>query len=593
MSIRRFVTAIAAAGAVFAAVAFAKAETWTLELKRQESNNQNFGGMSFRYGATSPQQIFIPMMLPGNRGRNPQSESQAAAFKRLVTKEPKYQSDSPLRGVVKLGSQEYAFAVDGTPVNLEANDGKSESAKAKPDSAIARLTDKLVNAASPKRVNYNRLYFDFNQNGDLTDDKVVEAESQSGSYAAMPYGMHETNSSRPQTNWYSHIRFPRIDLTIDVDGKPLNYSFFLTGFVQVSQNYSYANIMINAATLREGDITLDGKKHHVVLVDFNSNGRFDDQANIRRDVRTPDGRLFPQQGDMLLIDPDVSNTGRTYDSFYDPTGSSYRHYVSNLIWIDGRFYNLKISPAGDKLTLNPSSAPLGSVTNPNDDFTAIVYGAQGFLKISGKKGKPVAIPEGKWKLLSYTIHDIPAQQPGETADKKKEEALKEVATIGELGTQLLALFGGGAPAMSRPRYSFVSAQATRDYKAITVRKGETVELPFGPPYKAMVKADFFANRDQNRQLSLSMSLIGSAGEVCTVLMVDGQPPRPEFTIAGRAGKVVQQGYFDTRGGFPCRYLWRVPSAMEDAYHIHVKMQAGPLAIDPKNDSVIYPWAVQR
>ena len=43
-----------------------------------------------------------------------------------------------------------------------------------------------------------------------------------------------------------------------------------------------------------------------------------------------------------------------------------------------------------------------------------------------------------------------------------------------------------ASASAGPRYSMVEAQATADYKAIKVGKGETVELPFGPPYKPVV-----------------------------------------------------------------------------------------------------------
>ena len=39
-----------------------------------------------------------------------------------------------------------------------------------------------------------------------------------------------------------------------------------------------------------------------------------------------------------------------------------------------------------------------------------------------------------------------------------------------------------------------------------------------------------------------MSLIGSAGEICTNMMVDGgRPSKPEFTITDPKGKVVQAG----------------------------------------------------
>ena len=50
---------------------------------------------------------------------------------------------------------------------------------------------------------------------------------------------------------------------------------------------------------------------------------------------------------------------------------------------------------------------------------------------------------------------------------------------------------------------------------------------------------------QHKQLSLDMSLVGSTGEICTNMMVNGgRPSKPEFTITDPKGKVVQQGSFE-------------------------------------------------
>ena len=50
------------------------------------------------------------------------------------------------------------------------------------------------------------------------------------------------------------------------------------------------------------------KKHHVVLIDFNSNGRFDDEIKLDPPymmgaAERPSAESRPQQGDMLLVDP--------------------------------------------------------------------------------------------------------------------------------------------------------------------------------------------------------------------------------------------------------------------------------------------------
>ena len=115
---------------------------------------------------------------------------------------------------------------------------------------------------------------------------------------------------------------------------------------------SYATVSLSSAAYREGDITLEGKRHHVVLIDFNSNGRFDDEIKISQNVHTPDGRLYPEQGDMLLIDPNIGQSGPSTHPTMSTSGD-YRHHVSRLVNIDGRFYDWTISPAGDKLTLIP------------------------------------------------------------------------------------------------------------------------------------------------------------------------------------------------------------------------------------------------
>ena len=98
-----------------------------------------------------------------------------------------------------------------------------------------------------------------------------------------------------------------------------------------------------------------------------------------------------------------------------------------------------------------------------------------------------------------------------------------------------------APSMRRNGPTQISAYGTKTCPVIEVRKGETVVLPFGPPYKPVVKVDY-RNGDN---ASLGMSLLGAAGEVCSSLLVNGgQPAKPEFTITDPKDKVVEQGTFE-------------------------------------------------
>ena len=225
-------------------------------------------------------------------------------------------------------------------------------------------------------------------------------------------------------------------------------------------------------------------------------------SKISENIHLAGGQLYPEPGDMLLIDPKAAVS----DSPYDPTASDYRHYVSKMVPIDGRWYDLKISPAGDKLTLTPSTVPLGSVTNRNESFRDDLRRRQGVPQdFAGPRACRFPCPRASWKLLSYTITraDRPApaaQAAGKPAAKDAAEKTagakpadkaaraKHGSLFGALG-QLVGSLTGGSDA-SRPMPSFVSATATEKYQAVTVRKGETVELPFGPPYTPTVTAMF-------------------------------------------------------------------------------------------------------
>jgi len=537
---QNLVGALAAIATMLAVSAGARGETWTLELKRLEPKGWMGIGSDYAYRTVSPQHFFVQLNWQGReRGARPGNREQTAAFERIVKKEPKYQSAFPFRGVAKLGSQEFAFALDAVSPTPAAK-AKAEAPSKKPpaDSAVGKLADRLLKAIAPAApptiaaITYNRLYFDFNHNGDLTDDKVVEAEVQ-----RMPIAVLSGGES------YARVEFPQLEVTIDVEGLKLKYAFALQGYAMVSSQFSYAGISLSAATYREGDITLAGKKHHVVLLDFNSNGRFDDQIEIQKNIHTPDGRVYPRQGDMLLIDANLKNPG--YDMPYEATTSECRHQVSKLIAIDGRFYDLKISPAGDKLTLTPAALPLGKLTNPNDGLRAVIYGELGFLKIRGGKGKPIPVPAGRWNLLSYTIDRTGFE---ESDPKAKQTQQAKESWLGALAEKMGSLLGDTImPMRVGPGcgYTMVTAQATAKCKEIAVGKGETVALPLGPPYKAVVTVSPIYDEEGKKETALEMSLIGSSGEVCSNLTVaGGQPAKPKFTITDDKGKVVEEGSFE-------------------------------------------------
>ena len=69
--------------------------------------------------------------------------------------------------------------------------------------------------------------------------------------------------------------------------------------------------------------------------------------------------------------------------------------------------------------------------------------------------------------------------------------------------------------------------------------------PSAPRTNPTVTAQYYMDGDKHQLLSLGMSLVGSAGEVCSDMMVNGgRPTKPKFTITDAKKKVVQEGSFE-------------------------------------------------
>jgi len=498
---------VVAAVAVFAVATDAGAETFSLELKRLKSpTNERRTSLPADNVFRSAQPQYFRVQS-GSIGTSFSQASGEAAFSKIVEKEPEYASKKPFRAVASLGTQKFAFALDVAAADKDvAAAGKAEDEKE---------TDatKKKGSSVPKVERYTRLYFDLNHNNDLTDDQVIEAVKQREGVRYPPS--------------YAVFSFPRVDITLDVDGNEVKYAFLMSGNCHASSTYRYAYAYLYGAAYREGEITLDGQKKRVVLVDFNSNGRFDDKAAVRI-VNTSRGKTsYAQPGDVIYLDPDPNKQGHLYG--YDVTTNDDQQYIAEMVGIGGKYYEMDVTAAGDKLTLTPSSAPVGFVKNPNKGFRAIVFSDQRVLKISWNESGKTPLPVGKWKLASYSI------------DGTKQ---KDTAKADEEAPSLLNVLAGAisrSDSSSRPRYTVVSARAQGDYPAIDVREGETVDIPFGPPYKPIVTA---SPRGAG-QLYLSMSLVGVADESCSNLTVDGgRPAGPKFTITAPDGKQVQTGKFE-------------------------------------------------
>jgi hypothetical protein len=379
-------------------------------------------------GLVQPQQFY------SQTGR---SEAQNAAFHKLVTKEPKYKSATPFRGIAMLGDRQYGFALD-------AADG-----------------DK----------GYDRLYFDVNGNGDLTDDPSIAACEVTQPNQAM-----------------SQSQFPRVDLTLNSKGESFDYGFLMSAMCRGSGSSAYTIVSLYSGVVQEGYVAQGSRRTKVLLLDGNSNGRFDDVASFEG------GSV---RGDLLLVNPEPDRRASR-----DVTMGKDRNYLGKVVCLDKGFYRTQIGPGGSRLKLSPMKPPMGTVHNGSPSYRALLQNDEyGTIIIAGNKGQKLPLPEGTWKVVSYSI-DAGGGKRGRTA---------------------------------------VAAGFHDKPSEVTVAKGEDVKLPFGAPFRAVVSA----NRTGDDKVYLSLEIVGSAGEKCTNFIVKGtRPPAPKFIVKDSEGKTVKQGSFE-------------------------------------------------
>jgi hypothetical protein len=101
---RYLLNAVMAAGFLIVP-AFTNAETCTLEIKRLEGSRNMYSPSDYMFRATSSQYFNAQIGSQGGPRLNFGQENKEAAFKKIVTKEPKYESDHPFRGVAKFGTK--------------------------------------------------------------------------------------------------------------------------------------------------------------------------------------------------------------------------------------------------------------------------------------------------------------------------------------------------------------------------------------------------------------------------------------------------------------------------------------------------------
>ena len=152
------------------------------------------------YREVGSQYLGVQFVGKDREGKDLEND-QLAEFRKVVKKEPKYQSKQPLRAVAMLGGKPYAFAID-------QKDSKSTA--------------------------YSRLYFDANGNGDLTDDTPIDVKANPASASTAAAG------ERAVVDVSVSHEFPQVKAMLDIGGVKVDYAFSMHVYADPRDDDSYA-----------------------------------------------------------------------------------------------------------------------------------------------------------------------------------------------------------------------------------------------------------------------------------------------------------------------------------------------------------------
>lgn len=354
---------------------------------------------------------------------------------------------------------------------------------------------------------YNRLYFDANGNGDLTDDPAIDSA---------PLAMNSMNA------YMSQCTFPLIDTTYQVEGKSMPYRFAVSAYCyyqdpktkELTKEIILRSLQINVSPkcAYKGEIDLNGQKYQFLLGDDNGNGIFGEATSIAKDYKKvyENSRQVYPSGDSLYLRKDTNFT------WYD------QQHCSNKLYLEGKLYDFAISMPQGKMILTPTAENLCGVQLPMEVERLALYreDGKGSINVYTAKGE-LKIPAGNYLVLSYCVF-------------RKD-------SMGDLW--------------------WLQANATVDSSWFTVTPATPVTLAFGEPYSPTVEIPKYALQQfkQNpTSIRLEMLLLGTGGDkIANISHISGdktdiplsernksQPKEPTYTISTMDGAIVAQGQFE-------------------------------------------------
>ncbi len=372
---------------------------------------------------------------------------------------------------------------------------------------------------------YDRLYFDLNRDGDLTNDKVLLAQKNPPK-GAIPY------SDCTEQVCFEALAVP---LPFGASGeRPLEVMPRLLISTQ-----GYRTISFVTTTARQGRIRIAGGEYDVLLGhSYTIAGWFDN----------PWTALYVTEAGSQPRSPWIGG---------DQLAAVHK--------IDGTFYQFSATPAGDKLTVRPYDGPLGVFKVGAGARAVDVVEVQGSLR---SRNATIAVGE-----ISRGHPDSPTLAPVETCKLPVGDYLPENLTVrlGKLRINFSSNYHSDGKRMDTMGRQWVYGIHIREDKPLVLDFSNPPAVLFaGPAAHQRVKPGeglkiFAVLTDP--VLDIMIRRLQDTSEKRRETTPDEQSSPsstdvsldPKVAISRANGEIVADGVMPFDGGGLCRYSWRVPS----------------------------------
>jgi hypothetical protein len=360
---------------------------------------------------------------------------------------------------------------------------------------------------------YDRLIVDMNQNGDLTDDPVVERVVLPG----------ERKGAAPDQELWGPIQAPAGQKI--AGGRPVYFAqtyIFNRDLLRRGQEMRNLNMMIGQLRLKaawylDTTVELNGVKQKMGVYDANSNLRLGEVPQPVTYTNRGEKVWYFSAGDSLLVDADGSGT------FDNDVFQSESCAFGPIVYLGPTPYKVALAADNTSLRVEPWTEALAEVA----------------LVPHGDQVRNVTLaweqPDASWQLIRAGTADGKIKVPP-----------------GNYRLYACDLLG---KAMLRDQVMASGYQRT-PLKPVHFDAGKGNSLPCGAPLEIKVTAEkakpqltgLLAKEpkvDSEFELRVDANVIGAGGEVYSTYLKKEKfwerPPKPTFTIADAQGKKVKDG----------------------------------------------------